>query len=155
MDVWLPFLLVDIGPCCQQLGTEPQKTLSLRLKVGQGKPSVTHANTWYLNRTGSSSYSEPHGCCEVRWFLTGVVMSLSCNIKAKNPPHPRAMPVSQKAHFSEPKLQRCQCNPCWYLVSCYFPILCLICSFWFYVFWQSQVYVGISPKSFKCYKTLI
>lgn len=74
-----------------------------------------------------------------------ILVSFCCNIKAKSPPLPRAMPVSQKAHFSESKLGRCQRNLCWYFVSCYFSILCLIYSFWFYVFWHSQVYVGISP----------
>lgn len=134
MDVWLPFLHVDTGSHCQRLGTKSQKTLSLRLKVEQEKLSGKHVNITYLHRIGLSSYSEPQVCCEVQWFHTCVVMSLCCNIKAQNSPHPRAIPISQKAHFLEPKLRRCQSNPCWYFVSCYFSILCLIYSFWFYVF---------------------
>lgn len=81
------------------------------LKVGQRKLLRQQTNLTYLNRTGSSSHSKPQGCCEVQWFHTCVVMSFCFNIKAKSPPHSRAMPISQKARFSEPKLQKMPKQP--------------------------------------------
>lgn len=93
MDIWLPPLLVDTSSCCQQLSTKSRLTLSLRLKGDQGKLSVKRANLTYLNKTGSSSYSEPQGYCEVKWYHTSVMTSFFITLKS------RVLPTQGQCQF--------------------------------------------------------
>lgn len=151
--IWQPFLLVDLNSRSQQWAPNLRKhELEIKGRAGQAG-----------GETREHSASAQDGV-EFRLRATRVLWSamisyLWCHFavtwEPRVLPAQGQWPISQKAHFPKPKLQRCQCNPCWCFVSCYFSILCLIYSFWFYVFWHSPVYVGISPQFFKCYKTLI